>query len=290
MTQILRGQTSELTVEAYVDGDLIAQPTPTAQLVDLTGDIIATPSVSGTDDDGVYTIEVGPFDDVALYTVRLDFGSDYKIDVATIEVVGNFLFTEHQARNFQGGKLADETQFPDAVIAAERARIADWLEARTGTSWVPRYRRLTFQGTGTDCMSIWNRTGSEGPSGGEGVNQGAARILAATIDGQAIDTDLIVPEHGQLWLTSGTWPRSTGPANIILEVEYGHRHLMNGVDRIALLEAVDRLPTSRISRAATQATDDLGSYGWEPQNNGRPSRIPEVNEWCRTHDGRVPLA
>src|SRR5690606_16379488 len=112
----------------------------------------------------------------------------------------------------------------------------------------------------------------------------------ATINGQPTDTDLIVPEHGQLWLTSGTWTRSTGPANITLEVEYGNRHLMNGVDRVALLETVDRLPTSRISRAATQATDDLGSYGWEPQNNGRPSRIPEVNEWCRTHDGRVPLA
>jgi hypothetical protein len=140
-------------------------------------------------------------------------------------------------------------------------------------------------------MSIWNRISSEGASGGEGVNQGATRILSATINGQPTDTDLIVPERGQLWLTSGTWTRGTGPANITLEIEYGNRHLHNNVDFIALLEVEDRLPASRLSRAADAANDEFGSYTFgDPMMHGRKSRVGDVNRWVQDQNHGIPIA
>jgi len=80
------------------------------------------------------------------------------------------------------------------------------------------------------------------------------------------------------------------PGNVIVEIEYGLPSLRNGVDRIAMLEIADRLPASRRGRQTTSGTDDFGAFSWEAQNNGRPSRVPEVNAWLRTNDARVAIA
>ena len=283
VTQLLTGQAAEITVRAFVDGDPAAEPVPTCKIVDLDGKQVDSPAVTPGADTGVYTLEVGPFDQVAMYRVQLTFSEEFTVDAAGIEVVGNFLFGIHDARAFQDGKLADETQFPDAVIAAERARITDWLEARTGRSWVPRFRRVTLVPNGRHTISLLDAVGDQGPSGGEGHLRDINRILA--INGEPVDPDSVDIDGWRVTWWDGRFQASGGKRRVTIDYEYGVPHLRGGVDRIALLELADRLPTSRLNRAATSSSDDLGSYGWEPQNNGRPSRIPEVNEWCR-QEGR----
>lgn len=285
MTQVLTGQNSLLTFTVFADGDPADQGAATLTLVDLDGTktTYTATNVGG----GVYTAEVGPFDTVAFYRAVLET-PDATFDQGFVEVVGGFLFTEHQARTFQDGKLADETQFPDAVIAAERARIADWLEARTGRSWVPRFRRVTLVPNGRHTISLLDAVGDQGPSGGEGHLRDINRILA--INGEPVDPDSVDVDGWRVTWWDGRFQASGGKRRVTIDYEYGLRHIRGGVDRIALLELADRLPTSRLNRAATSSSDDLGSYGWEPQNNGRPSRVPEVNEWCRQEDRRFVVA
>ncbi|MFO7294325.1 MAG: hypothetical protein C0P76_014705 [Acidimicrobiia bacterium] len=289
VTQILAGQSSTITVTAYADGVPSSEGTPTCKIIDIDGRIVDEPAASPIPGQpGRWTIKVGPFSHVAQYRARLEFSPEFTVDAAGIEVVGNFLFGIHDARTFQDGKLADETQFPDAMIAAERARIADWLEARTGRSWVPRFRRVTLVPNGRHTISLLDAVGDQGPSGGEGHLRDINRIIA--INGEPVDPDSVDVDGWQVTWWDGRFQASAGKRRVTIDYEYGVPHLRGGVDRIALLELADRLPTSRLNRAATSSSDDLGSYGWEPQNNGRPSRIPEVNEWCRQEDRRFVVA
>lgn len=289
VTQILAGQSSTITVTAYADGVPSSEGTPTCKIIDIDGRIVDEPAASPIPGQpGRWTIKVGPFGHVAQYRARLEFSPEFTVDAAGIEVVGNFLFAIHDARTFQDGKLADENQFPDAAIAAERARIADWLEARTGRSWIPRFRRVTLVPNGRHTISLLDAVGDQGPSGGEGRLRDINRIIA--INGEPVDPDSVDVDGWQVTWWDGRFQASGGKRRVTIDYEYGVPHLRGGVDRIALLELADRLPTSRLNRAATSSSDDLGSYGWEPQNNGRPSRVPEVNEWCRQEDRRFVVA
>lgn len=284
LTQILRGQDATLTLSVYADGDLSDEGDPTLTLRHVNGTEV---TLDVTDNgNGTYEATIPAFDDLGLHFAVLTFGDSLTFNQGAIEIVGNFLFTENQARQFADGKLT-EGKFADDEIAAERIRITDWLEARTGVSWVPRYRRVTLRGSGGHWISLLDASKSQGPSGGEGARAYIQKVL--TINGEVVDEADIDIEGWRIYWDAGTFTRSHRP-DVTIEYEYGHPHLVSGVDRVALLEVADRLPTSRLSRAAVSANDDLGSYGWEPQNNGRPSRVPEVNEWCRTHDERIPVA
>src|SRR5690606_21044079 len=244
----------------------------TCKIIDIDGRIVDEPAASPIPGQpGRWTIKVGPFSHVAQYRTRLEFSPEFTVDAAGIEVVGNFLFGIHDARTFQDGKLESEGRFSDAEIAAERARVTDWLEARTGRSWIPRFRRVKLRANGQHTISLLDALSDEGPSGGEGHLRDINRILA--INGDPVDPDSVDIDGWRVTWWDGTF-RVSERDRVVIDYEYGLRHIRSGVDRIALLELCDRLPTSRLNRAATSSSDDLGSYGWEPQNNGRPSRIP----------------
>lgn len=290
MTQVLKGQEATLTLATYTDGTATDQGTFTIGIVDANDDeVVASGTPVSDAGDGTYTYTLAAQDDVAFLTATWTEVGGSLVYTTHVEIVGGLLFTEDQARAFQDGRLEEEAKFDDKDIAAERVRATDWLEANTGISWVPRYRRVTLRGNGTDCLSLLKAIRSEGPSGGEGALAQINSIISATVDGTALNTADIDIEGWKLWLDGAMWSRARRP-NIVIEYEYGHRHLRNGVDRIALLELVNRLPASRLSPNAESSTDDFGSYGWAPQNNGRPSRNPEVNAWMRSQDQRVAIA
>lgn len=289
LTQIIRRQSAVLSLSVRADGTLNDPGSATFTLKDLDGTTTDTLPVTDAGD-GTYTVTVPAKDDLALLTATLAFGSDPVFDQGRIEIVGGVLFTENQARNFDSARLSSETKFTDADIAAERTRITDWLESMTGISWVPRYRRVKLRGTDSDRISLYNTVRSQGPSGGEGARNHISNILAATINDETVDPALVEVEGAALWLTSGFWTWARRP-NVVIDYEYGLDHVQREVDRIALLELADRLPSSRRSRDATTATDDLGTATyWQPQNNGRPSRVPEVNAWLRDNDHRIATA
>ena len=240
--------------------------------------------------DGTYEVTVPAKSDLAMLRGTLTFDTGTVFDQGWVEIVGNVLFTEAQARSYNEAFLTSTTVYTDAAIAAERARITDWLEGQTGRSWVPRYRRLYLDGNGAQRLPLWDVRRSLGASGGEGARRDMIKVLAATINGTAVSTSNIEADGSYLWLTSGIWTRPTRGANVIVDVEYGLEYLSAGVDEIGLMELVERLPSNRLDPGATGASDEFGTYSWQPQNNGRPSRIPAVNAWCRDADVRVALA
>lgn len=284
ITQALTGQSVTLTLTLESD-----EGTVTIGIVDANGDAVVASGTAVTDNsDGTYEYTLAAQDDPALLTATWTVagGATY---VTYVEVVGALLFSESAARAFEDSRLSDTTKFPDADISNERARITDWLETQTGRSWIPRYRRATLRGNSTDLISLADATKSEGASGGEGALMDISQILSVTVGGVAQTVANFEIEGWRLWHTTGSFPWARRP-NIVIEYVYGLPHPRDGADRIGLLELVERLPASRLDRAATTSTDEFGSYGWDPQNNGRPSRVPEVNAWCRDHDVRVALA
>jgi hypothetical protein len=287
LTQILRGQSAVLTLDAQEDGTDTDLGTVTLAITDLADTAVEAPVVTDNAD-GTYTATAAASDDVALHKATWSVASGPTF-TTWIEHVGNFLFTEKRARAFDDTRLTSSTKFTDEVLAAERVRITDWLETETGVSWVPRYRRLTLRGTGSAWINLRHHVKSEGASGGEGSTRDIATIISATVNDVAVDVADIDIDGHNLYRSSGVWSCAQRP-NVVIEYEYGRPHPLAGVDRIALLELADRLPASRLSRAAVSSSDDLGAYSWDPQNNGRPSRIPEVNAWLRSEDRRVMLA
>lgn len=289
VTQVLAGQQTNLTLTAYSDGTATDQGTFTIGIVDANGTEVVAPGTPVTDPaDGTYTYTLAAQDDPKFLIVTWTEAGGLTY-TTFVEVIGNVLFTEAAARAFEDGKLSDTTKYDDAEIAQVRMEVTDWLEAQTGRSWIPRYRRATLRGTGTAILNLRHAVRTEGGSGGEGAMTDITELLSAKIGDTVIDVDDIDIDGHLLDLTTRPWTAGRRP-DIVVEYVYGLPHPRSGVTRIALLEAVDRAVASRLSRAATSSTDELGTYGWDPQNNGRPSRIAEVNAWCRSQDMRVPLA
>ena len=281
ITQVLVGQASVLTLTTRTDGDKEDQGTFTIGIVDAAGTEVVTAGTPATDSsDGTYKYTLAAQPNPRFLTVTWTEQGGSLTYTTYVEVVGGILFTEHQARQFNPEILGDENKQPDSKIADERQRITDWLEAHKGRSWVPRYRLLTFGGTDTPRLALTMPTSSVGGSGGEGAHRDIQQVLTATIGGVDV-SDRVETDGIHLYLTSGVWSTATSRHNIVVEVVYGLPSVRLGVDRIALLELVDRLHASRIPPQAERYGDDLGSSSWEAQNNGRPSRVPEVNAWLR---------
>lgn len=276
VTQVIAGQSTTLTIGIDADGDPTDQGSGTLTLTDWDDAPVGTPiTLAATADPGIYTAAVPAIADPTVLRATINF-PDVGLTIAhgAIEVVGGVVFTERQARAFSDGRLADTAKYTDADISAERARITDWLEAETGQGWIPRWRRLVFTNGGS-VVSAEQATVTFGASGGQGARRDIHRVLASANDHgpiSGVDTD------GDTLITGLPAGRCT------VDVVYGHPFLADGVDRIALLELIDRLPASRIPRSAVRAQDDLATVGWEPQNNGRPSRVPDVNAWLRRRD------
>ena len=290
VTQILRNQAATLTITVYADGTAADEGTATFVTKDLDGTTVDTLAVTDNSD-GTYEVTIPAKSDLAFLVAYLSFDSGTIFNQGYIEIVGNLLFTEAQMRAFRDALFTDTADFTDAELAAEQIRVMDWLEQQTGRSWVPRYRRLTLPGSGSDRLNLHHYRKSEGASGGEGATRDVNTVLAATINDTAVTLSTIDdPDGSHLWRNSGVWTAPTRGANVTVDFEYGLEHLTNGVDEIAMMELVSRLRPSRRDDGIVSGSDEFGNYVFEPQNKGRPSKVPAVNAWCRDNDLRVGLA
>lgn len=265
----------------------------TIGIVDAAGaEVVASGTAVVDNGDDTYDFTVLPQPDVGLLTATwTETGGGGSAFTTVIDVVGGFLFTEDQARSYVTDRLSSPLKYSDEAIRSERRRITDWLEKETAVSWIPRFRRVELDGTGGSKVTVFHPVRSVGGSGGQGAASDIQKVLSVTVDGSPVSPAEVKAVGASLHRTAGVWPRpATTPGNVVVEYEYGRPHLLDGVDRVALLELRHRLVDSRVPAGATSMSDELGSVSWEAQNNGRPSRIPEVNAWLRSHDERVPIA
>ena len=205
----------------------------------------------------------------------------------SVETVGAHLFTEAEARAFDGGAMT-EAKVTDAALEEARARITDQFESICGVSFVPRYRIDTFNGLGgaylmlprhkvTSIRSVEYRT------------SGAATWTAYDSDDLA---DLYVEPWGELLRESrGTF--LSGRRNIRIGYEHGFTQPPYDIKRAALLAARYELVASNINDRAISITTEQGSEQlWTPGISGRGTAIhplPEVDRVLKLHMYRTPV-
>ncbi len=308
MSQLLAGGGPYTLIKSwYVDGSLgTGVGDVTIGVVDGNGDEIVAVSTATTDNgDGTYTYSLADQpnpDQLKITWTRADTSADL---VDRVELVGNWLFTEAQARTFHAKAdaasalipLASATEYTDAIIADERLRITDDLEQWTGRSWVPRYCRVELKGNGSPILSLsgFARTSDGFPLNRSGRSMDIATLLTLTVGGtsQTVGNYVLDPVGGNLISTGGAFPSTTisNPYNVVVEYVYGMPTIVDGVDRIALKLLVDRLVPSAFPDRALSVDTDFGTTRFVqpggPQDNA--SRIPEVNDWVKRHNYRLPL-
>jgi hypothetical protein len=308
MSQLLAGAGPyTLTKTWYVDGTATDVGAVTVGIVDGNGDeVVASGTATTNNADGTYDYSLADQaspDQLKVTWTRSDTGADL---ADRIELVGNWLFTEAQARAFNAKAdattalkpLASSTEYPDATLADERERILADLEQWTGRGWVPRYARLELPGNGYTALSLngaFCRTSDGYPLHRPGKFNDIGYILTATDSGTAVTVANIKidPTRNVLIRTDTSWntPTTTSPHNVVVEYVYGLPYLVDGVDRIAMKLLIDRLVPSAFSDRALSVATDFGTTQLVTQGGpmGNVSKVPEVNQWVRDHDYRIFL-
>ncbi len=287
MVRILRDTDTTLKKPWLAEGTPQTGQTITVTITDLDDGSVASGVAAEDGSTGEYefTVQDSAAADVALWRA-VWANADGQQVTEDIEVVGGWLFTEPDARAFDNGALTDENDFPDADILDERDRITDLLETATGRSWVPRFRRFTLKGSGTRELWLPDAIATEGGSDGAGARRDIVQVLAAD-DGATVTPSNIKidPRMGLLVRTDAAWrrPSSTDPFNVTVDVEYGVRHITEGVDWAALSLIRDRLVPSDIPDRALSWTDEFGNINLDT--------MPTVaRDWINNHDHRLGQA
>jgi len=289
-----------LTLTWYQSGTPTDVNDVTIGIVDGNGTVVVAAETETTDnDDGTYTYVLADQATPKILVATWTDTSTGDTRVERLEVVGNLLFTENQARTFAAKAdatpalkpLASSTEYPDAVIADERARLTDDFENWTGRSWIPRYSRVVLKGT--NSYSLWLGEGECKTSDGYALHRPGrlldiAEILSVTVGGVTVSASNVEVDGDTLVRTDGHWSSPTvgDPFNVVVEYVYGLPYLADGVDRMALKLLLDRLVPSAFPERALSAETDFGNTRFVqpggPMNNR--TRIPEVNEWLVAHD------
>jgi len=297
-TAILRSTPATLQFTVMSDGTNIDfDASPTIAAVDATGTAVTIggtthpPSVTG-----VYEMVLAGQSDLKTVDVTLsgDIGANAVSMTQRYEIVGGFLFTESAARSFQAKAdaasenipLASATEYPDAVIAAERDAITSEIESWCGRSFVPRYGRVRLAGNGTALLSIG---AGQRLDGGAGGFRDITKLLSVTINDVAVSdlTTIEIDPMGYLSYKTATFAvPSSGFTNVVVEYEYGVANLRDNVNRIGLILLLEKLVPRRPEAFDLDVARPIRPGG----KYGNRSHEGEVNQWLKEHDMRRGFA
>jgi len=246
--------THDITLTWYEDGTAVDVGTVTIGIVDEAGDTVVAAATAVTTDgaDGTYMYRLATQTQVNNLTITwTESGGEF---ISTrLEVRGNHLFTEAEARAFHGSDLTSATTYPDADIAAARDRIMDEFEQICGVSFVRRYARESVAGNGGRVLWLGRphiRT-----------------LIGATVSGTSVTVANVVvdPVVSQLTRTDGVWSSATvsSPVNVVVEYEHGHETVPGDIKRAALVLLRTHLVKDQVgaglSDRAVSLTDEVGT-------------------------------
>jgi hypothetical protein len=256
-------QTLEVTFDqGDADGDVAVVVT------DAAGTQVATGNAT-LDADGRYTFDLAAQADVASLTVR--WSGEWAAAAQSVEthaeIVGAFLFTVADLRDFNDRKLADDTDYPDALIAEKRDTITDYFEQVCNVSFIPRFARDVLEGENRQTLWLMKRRPS--------------RLLSVTADGTEFDADAIaevdVYDSGKLWRPQ-VWPWNPGNRrNVVVEYEYGYQVVPLKIREAAMVLARYELITSDLSDRTIAVNTELGNVRLSVPGEKYPTGIPVVD-------------
>lgn len=217
---------------------------------------------------GRYTVNVLPDETADLTVLGVDWTDSAYPTVSHAtehEIVGGFLFSLADLRAWEAGRYASPSAFPDARVLEVRDFVEEEAAYICGRSFVPSYRRLVLDGTGTDTIAtgIWfpNRVrtakvlASAGSTSSTSLTAGQLAGIVASEDGQLRRTD------GGVW----DW----GAGRIVLEVEHGSTSPSPSMRDAALIRAADLLsrPSSNVpARSRSWSQTDGFTFQLNPED------------------------
>ncbi|GII88275.1 hypothetical protein Ssi03_62650 [Sphaerisporangium siamense] len=229
-TRVLRTASATLQRTFYLGETPADSSTPvTVTVTDATGAVVTTgTATSSGPDTGTYQYTLPGQAQLARLTAAwaATIGGTAVSAEEPVEVVGGFFFTLAEARA-SDESLADTTRYPTAAMAAARQDTEAECEAICGRAFVPRYRLITLDGSGTSDLLL--------PDGGDELVAGSMLRGVRTVRSARIAprvgfaftplttgqlAALAVTRDGMLRRTDGgIW--TEGVRNVVLEYEYG---------------------------------------------------------------------
>lgn len=288
-TRILRTAPATLTHAFYV-GETATDATGAVSVTvtDATGATVTTgtaaPAGNGT---GRYTFALPA--QAALAALTVDWSATVAgtavVERDLCEITGGFFFTLAEARA-SDPSFADVAKYPPADLVVFRQEVEEECERITRRAFVPRYRRLVLDGTGTRDLPL--------PDGGDEIVAGILLrgvrlpIRSATVAPRVGQTPvaltvgqlaaLTVTRDGLLRRTDhGSWTEGTG--NVVVEYEYGQDAPPADLRRVALLRLRSRsnlLRSGVPDRAISFQVAEGGTYRLSTPGASRTG-IPEVD-------------
>ena len=194
----------------------VLDPVPQVTATNAAGDVVIDDVAATADPDvtGRYVVDVGGVDlgsdpDILTVTWTRD---DTTTAQTIVELVGRFLFTIRDARQSYE-TLGSVENYPTALIAKYRMIAENELMWVCDRSFVPRFRTVSIDGSGTRTILI--------PGDDHGGANELRTVRTATIDDSAITAaELKVYQHRRVERERGdVWDQ--GQENCVLGYTYG---------------------------------------------------------------------
>lgn len=186
------------------------------------------------------------------------------VETDTVEVVGGFFFSLSEGRA-SDTSLSDTNKYPGADLVAARLRVEQECERICDRAFVPRYARVTLNGTDSSEILLTHpdpdrsvahvrsiRSVSMAPRADETFVDFTTAQLAA----------LNIGEDGTLRRLDGLW-WTAGFGNVVIEYEYGLDEPPDDLIDMALLRFRTRLTRKNSAvpdRASSFTSADGGTY------------------------------
>lgn len=214
---------------------------------------------------------------------------------STHEVCGGFFFSLADARA-SDSSLADTGRYPDSAVLAKRKEVEEEAEWICDVAFVPRYRRVTVDGSGTNELLLPDNA----------LRRIRSATIYSTIGTSPMYTTLTPDDLAALDLREDVLVTRTnykiwdiGQGNITVEYEHGFGSPRSDMKDAALLRLRSRLnlrKTGVPDRATSFTSAEGGTYRLDLPGVYKTG-IPEVDSTyarnskrSRNDDGPVPAS
>jgi hypothetical protein len=229
------------------------------------GTVVATGTATKTDT-GVYTYALPP--QAALTVLSVSWAATISgaaiVEIDTVEVVGGFFFTLTEGRN-SDVSLADRDKYPTGELAEKRLQVEEECETICDRAFVPRYARVTLDGTGSSDLVLSHPD----PDRSIAHVRAIRSVRMATQTGGTL-TDFTTGQLAALLVRGeSTLARSDGSVwaegfgNVVIEFEYGLDSPPEQLRQAAMVRLRSLLNVNKTGipdRAASFTAGDGGTY------------------------------
>jgi hypothetical protein len=298
LTRILQTSSATLTRTFYVDEeptDSIEQVTVTVQRLD--GTVVTGPANAAgptAPDSGTYRYVLpGGSDPLISATYQLDdlnvywtaaLGGAQVTVVDRVEVVGGFFFTIAEGRA-SDMSLSSTTTYPTAALIRARLDVERECELICKQSFVPRFRRVTLDGSGYTELLLPDPFVRLVRYVSITDSEGYIEELWAE------DLSYVNASHGSVLVRSdgGVWPYGT--QNIVVEYEHGRDFAPPELVDASLMRFRSLLNRNRagVPDRAERIVNDQGNTYLLSMPGEHKTGIPEVDAaYVRASRGQLP--